>query len=473
MTSGAQSSGLIHPVILSGGVGTRLWPASRALYPKQLLPLVSDATLLQETALRVADAERLAAPLVVCNQEHRFIVAEQLRDIGTEPDAIVLEPDGRNTAPAAAAAALMLSRNRQDALLLVLPSDHVITDLARFHAAVDTAARAAGKGALVTFGMAPANAETGYGYIRRGKPLAEAAGCYRVARFVEKPEAAAAEAMLAEGGWFWNSGMFLFSAASYLEELERLRPEIVEACRGAVARGREDLEFFRLDEQAFRAAPSVSIDHAVMEHTSRAAVIPTDIRWTDVGSWSALWELGAKDGDGNVMIGETIAEGVRDSYLRAEGRLLAAVGVRDLLVVATEDAVLVSAKDKAQDVRKVVERLKASGSEQHHSHLKVFRPWGSYRGLDAGEGFQVKIDRQARRQALPAEAPAPRRALGGGQWHGAGHPRGRGLRPKGQSVDLYPHRRQAPPGKSRARALEGDRDPVRGLPGRGRHRALR
>ena len=227
--------------------------------------------------------------------------------------------------------------------------------------------------------MAPTKAESGYGYIRRGARFAESAGCYQVARFVEKPEVAAIEAMLAEGDWFWNSGIFLFSAANFLEELERLCPEIVEACRAAVQSGREDLEFFRLDEEAFRAAPSKSIDYAVMEHTTRAAVVPADIGWSDIGSWSTLWELSAKDEDGNVRIGETITEGVRDSYLRDEGRLVAAVGVRDLLIVATEDAVLVSSRDKAQDVRQVVQCLKARGSEQHHTHLKVFWPWGSYR----------------------------------------------------------------------------------------------
>ena len=380
----------IHPVILSGGMGTRLWPLSRVLYPKQLLPLVSDDTLLQETARRVADAERFAAPLVVCNDEHRFIVAEQLREIGITPAAIVLEPDGRNTAPAAAAAALMLGRDDADALLLILPSDHVITDLEGFHGAIEVAARAARDGALVTFGMTPTKAETGYGYIRCGEPLDDEGRCHRVERFVEKPEAAAARSMLAEGGWLWNSGMFLFSAGAYLEEMERHRPAIVEACRAAIESGREDMDYFRLGAEAFAAAPSVSIDYAVMEHTKRAAVVPADIGWSDIGSWAALWELGQKDENGNVAIGETIMEDVRDSYLRADGRLLAAIGVRDLLVVVTADAVLVASRDAAQDVRKVVERLIASGSERHHAHLKVFRPWGSYQCLDAGERFQVK-----------------------------------------------------------------------------------
>ena len=389
-TKNVSPSGLVHPVILSGGVGSRLWPLSRALYPKQLLPLVSDLTLLQQTAQRVADSARFAAPFVVCNHEHRFIVAEQLREIRMEPAAIVLEPEGRNTAPAAAVAALWLSRSDPDALLLLLPSDHVIGDLASFRAAIEVAKRAAAADKLVTFGMTPTRAETDYGYIGRGQPLDDVSGCYRVARFVEKPGAAAVRTMLDEGGWFWNSGMFLYSASSYLEELGRLRPEIVDACRRAVEGGRQDLNFFRLDEDAFRTSPSVSIDYAVMEQTARAAVVPADIGWHDVGSWLALWELGEKDGGGNVAIGETITEGVRNSYLRAEGRLLATIGVQDLIIVATEDAVLVASKDKAQDVKFIVERLKASGSGQHRSHVKVFRPWGSYRRLDAGEGFQVK-----------------------------------------------------------------------------------
>ncbi len=390
MPETSSSSELIQPVILSGGVGSRLWPLSRELYPKQLLPLVSDRTLLQDTTRRVSAADRFTAPFVVCNDEHRFIVAEQLREIGMEPAEIVLEPDGRNTAPAVAAAAFMARREDEGSLLLVLPSDHVVTDLEGFYRALDFAAPAAQGGALVTFGMTPSKVEPGYGHIQCGESLDDLEGCYRVARFVEKPEAAQAQAMLTEGGWYWNSGMFLFSAASYLEELERLQPEIARACRAAVEGGRADLDFFRLDKASFCDAPSISIDYAVMEHTTRAAVVPADMGWSDVGSWNELWELGEKDGDGNVTLGKIIAEGVQDSYLRAEGQLLAAIGVRDLLIVATEDAVLVAAKDKAQDVKSIVARLKACGSEQHHTHLKVFRPWGTYQNVDAGEKFQVK-----------------------------------------------------------------------------------
>lgn len=396
MSKTKSPSDPIHPVILSGGVGSRLWPLSRELNPKQFLRLTSQLTMLQETARRVTGSESFAPPLVICNNEHRFILAEQLREIDVQPQAILLEPEGRNTAPAAAAAALMLLREAsqapgaEDALILLLPSDHVITDTAGFHAAAKTAAAAAKNGALVTFGMTPQKPETGYGYIQRGDPLAQAPGCFKVARFVEKPEAAKAEAMLNEGGWLWNSGMFLFSARAYLRELSRLQPDMVTACEQAIERGRDDLDFFRLDAEAFTSISGQSIDYAVMEHTGDAAVVPADIGWNDIGSWSALWEIGAKDAHGNVKLGETITEDTQDCYLRSDGGLLTTVGVRDLLVVATADAVLVAAKDRAQDVKKLVDKLQASGSQQHVAHVEVFRPWGSYQSIDAGDRFQVK-----------------------------------------------------------------------------------
>ncbi|RMD63066.1 MAG: mannose-1-phosphate guanylyltransferase/mannose-6-phosphate isomerase [Alphaproteobacteria bacterium] len=381
---------LVRPVILSGGVGSRLWPLSRALYPKQLLPLVGERTMLQETLNRVADPALFAPPMVICNEEHRFIIAEQMRQNGTPAGTIVLEPEGRNTAPAAAIGALLALRDDDDALILILPSDHVIGDVTGFHAAVTTAKAAAQDGALVTFGMEPDQPETGYGYIRRGDPLPGIDGCYRVARFIEKPQAEAARAMLAEGGWLWNSGMFLFGARAYLEELERLQPGMAQQCRQAVAHGTVDLDFFRLDAAAFKQMPSNSIDYAVMERTTHAAVVPADIQWNDIGSWSALWQIGAKNADGNVTIGDIITEATRDSYIRSEGPLVAAIGVRDLLVVATEDAILVAAKDRSQDVKTVVERLKAAGRQQHHAHVRVVRPWGSYQSVDAGNRFQVK-----------------------------------------------------------------------------------
>ena len=381
---------LVYPVILSGGVGSRLWPLSRELYPKQLLPLTSASSLLQDTTARVTAPDLFAAPLVICNDAHRFIVAEQLREIGAKPQAIVLEPEGRNTAPAAAVAAIILERQFGDALMMLLPSDHVIGDLSGFLDAAQIAAASARSGALVSFGMTPQRPETGYGYIRKSGEWDGIAGCFRVERFVEKPEAAAAEAMIRDGGWLWNSGMFLFSVRNYLAELDRHRPGIVAACRAAVKRGSEDLDFFRLDREAFVESPADSIDYAVMEKTDTAAVVPANVGWSDIGSWAALWEIGAKDEHGNVHKGHVMAQDTGNSYLRSESQLLAVVGVRDMVIVATEDAVLVAPLDRAQDVKQVVDRLKLEGSDQHVAHVKVLRPWGSYQSLDAGHHFQVK-----------------------------------------------------------------------------------
>ncbi|WP_425450494.1 mannose-1-phosphate guanylyltransferase/mannose-6-phosphate isomerase, partial [Virgifigura deserti] len=313
-------------MILCGGSGTRLWPVSRAAYPKQLMPLTSELTLLQETLQRVADPARFAAPLVVCNDEHRFLVAEQARALGGAPITILLEPTGRNTAPAIAAAAHLLAAQDGEAVMLVLPSDHYVAAPGRFREAVDQAVRAADAGALVTFGIAPDKPETGYGYVRQGAALAGCPGCFAVDRFVEKPDRATAEAYLAEGGYAWNSGMFLFRAARYLAELARLEPAMLAATREAVARAVRDLDFLRLDQEAFAGAPARSIDYAVMERTDSAAVVPLDIGWSDVGSWAALWETAAKDGAGNTLIGDVLAAGLRNSYIRAESRLVAAVG---------------------------------------------------------------------------------------------------------------------------------------------------
>lgn len=387
----AQEAGgtTIHPVILSGGAGMRLWPLSRALYPKQLLALASERTMLQETALRTA-AHGFAAPLVICNDEHRFIVAEQLRALGIKARAILLEPEGRNTAPAAAVAALHLSAEDARALMLVLPSDHVIARPEAFRDAVETASGAAARGALVTFGVTPDRAETGYGYIRSGAAWEGAPGCFRVASFTEKPDAATAARYLAEGDYAWNSGMFLLRADAYLTELERLHPGMVAACREALAKGVRDLDFFRLEARAFGRSEALSIDYAVMEKTRSAAVVPVNMGWSDVGAWSTLWEIGEKDADGNVLIGDVAVRDVRNSYLRSDGTLVAAIGIEDAVVVTTDDAVLVTTRARAQDVKAVAEALKRVGREETRAHTTVWRPWGHYRSMEAGERFQVK-----------------------------------------------------------------------------------
>jgi mannose-1-phosphate guanylyltransferase / mannose-6-phosphate isomerase len=388
--SATASLGKIVPVLMSGGAGSRLWPMSRELYPKQLHNLCSERSMLQDTALRVGDGARFAAPLVICNQEHRFIIAEQMRQVGLTPDTIVLEPVGRNTAAACAVAALKVAEQDPDGLMLVLPADHQIHDAAGFRAAVDRAAAAAAAGRFVTFGIQPTAPETGYGYIRRGAALDGLSGAFQVAAFVEKPARDVAQQYLDSGEFFWNSGMFLFPAARLVAELERFEPAVVAACRAALADGAADLEFLRLSPAAFAASPSISIDYALMERTEMAAVIPADIGWTDVGSWSSLWDIGVKDGDGNVAVGDVIAEGSDNCYIRSEDRLTAVVGLDGVVVVTTADAVLVAAKDKVQDVKLVVERLKKLGRSEPLSHRKVDRPWGSYQSIHSGERFQVK-----------------------------------------------------------------------------------
>ena len=379
----------LYPVILSGGSGTRLWPLSRAALPKQLLPLASELTLVQETVLRLDGLPDVAAPLIVCNNEHRFLIAEQMREIGIAPLGIYLEPVGRNTAPAAAVAALVLTSRDPNAIMLLLPADHLIRDVTAFHAAVGEGLKAAGRGHLVTFGIAPNSPHTGYGYIQQGETLADTTA-RRVARFVEKPDLASAEAFVASGEYYWNSGMFLFPAQRFLDELRGLRPELVSACEQALERGQRDLDFYRLDRAAFENCPADSIDYAVMEHTRHAAVVPADMGWNDIGAWSALWEVAAKDADGNASRGDVYLDGVRDSYVRAESRMVAAIGVKDLLIVETADAVLVADRSRAQDVKKVVEHLKAHDRSEHEFHTRVYRPWGWYEGIDAGERFQVK-----------------------------------------------------------------------------------
>jgi mannose-1-phosphate guanylyltransferase/mannose-6-phosphate isomerase len=363
---------------------------SRELFPKQLLPLVGDRTMLQETLIRLDGLENVAPPLVICNDEHRFLVAEQLREIGVEPLAIILEPVGRNTAPAvavAAAKAAELLGTDEDPVLLVLPADHVIRDVAGFHAAIEHASALASEGALVTFGVLPTAPETGYGYIRAGKPED---GHAPVREFVEKPDSETARAYLDAGGYYWNSGMFMFLADRYVAELREYRPDIVSACVRSVAEAREDLDFIRLDRKAFEACPADSIDYAVMEKTDHGKVVPIDVGWSDVGSWSALHEAAEADELGNVVVGDVLVEDTRDCYLYAGSRLVATVGLSDAVVVETADAVLVAPRGRAQDVKRLVGKLKASGRDEPLLHRKVVRPWGSYDSVDAGERFQVK-----------------------------------------------------------------------------------
>jgi mannose-1-phosphate guanylyltransferase/mannose-6-phosphate isomerase len=379
---------MLIPVILSGGAGTRLWPLSRELHPKQLLALMSEHTMLQETASRLDGLEH-EPPVVVCNESHRFLVAEQLRVLGIQARSIVLEPFGRNTAPAIAVAALAVLKTSPgiDPVMLVLPADHVVRDIQAFHAAVKAARAAAEQGLFATFGIVARTPETGLGYIRRGAP---AAGAFRIAQFVEKPPLAKATEFVNSGEYYWNSGMFVFRASRYLQELERLQPAIAQACRRAFDGAKRDLDFTRLDAKAFEACPSDSIDYAVMEKTSDAVVVPLDAGWSDVGSWSALHEASAADGNGNVMRGDVLAEDSKGCYLHSESRLVTAVGLRDHVVVETKDAVLVAPKDNVQDVKKLVARIKELGRYEHAIHREVFRPWGSYDSIENGDRYQVK-----------------------------------------------------------------------------------
>jgi len=382
-------AGSIYPVILSGGSGTRLWPMSRSAYPKQLLPLLSNHSLLQESVHRVMAAGLFQAPLIVANDDHRFIIAEQLRQIGLTPKAIMLEPAIRNTAPAAAAAAIWLQQLDPDALMLVMPSDHSIADSAAFLAAVRTGAALAAGGRLVTFGITADRPETGYGYIKQGDALR--GGGFTVEAFVEKPDRARAEAYIASGDYSWNSGIFLFPAGLYLEELTRHFPETVEAVRASVTDAKRDLDFVRLDAAGFQRAASESIDYAVMERTDKAALVPVSMGWSDVGAWDALWSVSPKqDDDQNVTLGDVVAVECENSYFRTEERLLAALGVKDLVVVATADAVLVAPMNRAQDIKKLVDQLKRDKRPELTHLATVHRPWGTYRSIHEGDRVQVK-----------------------------------------------------------------------------------
>lgn len=377
----------VIPVILCGGAGTRLWPLSRELYPKQLLALVDDYSLLQNTITRCAGHPDVTAPMLVCNEEHRFLVAEQLREIEVEASRIILEPEGRNTAPAVALAAHEAMKTDDDAILVVLPSDHVIQKTALFLEALTTAIDLAKDDALVTFGVVPDKPETGYGYIKKGMATGAA---FKVDKFVEKPDVATATEFFQSGLYYWNSGMFVFKASAYLKELAAQTPRIAEAMAKATANASADLDFTRVNAEAFKSSPADSIDYAVMEHTADALVVPLDAGWSDIGSWDALWQISEKDEHNNTLVGDAVVHGVEGSLVWSESRLVSVVGLKDVIVVETADAVMVASQDQAQDVKSIVNHLKGSGRIERTFHQKVYRPWGYYEGLDAGPAFQVK-----------------------------------------------------------------------------------
>lgn len=378
---------MLTPVLLSGGVGSRLWPVSRELHPKQFLPLAGELTMLQQTLERTGNLEA-SAPVVVCNEEHRFMVAEQLRQVGIAPSALILEPVGRNTAPAVALAALQELARDPEAILLVLPADHIIQDTAAFAGAVTRALPLAREGRLMTFGVVPQAAETGYGYIRCGASLGE--DLYALEAFVEKPDADTAQSYLDSGSYLWNSGMFLLRAATYLEQLREFQPDMLACCERAMDSAIADMDFIRPQADSFSACPADSIDYAVMEHTSAGGVVALDCGWSDVGAWSALWEVAARDEHGNVSQGDVMLDNCRDSYFRSESRLVAATGVSNLVVVETADAILVADRDRVQDVKRIVNRLKAESRPEAALHSRVYRPWGSYESLVTADRFQVK-----------------------------------------------------------------------------------
>lgn len=390
----------IQPVILSGGSGSRLWPLSREYYPKQLLALVGKHSLLQDTVSRLADYKQdgiaVKAPILVCNEEHRFLVAEQLRQIGVAASNILLEAVGRNTAPALTLAALVSRRNGDDDVMLVMPADHVIKDAKAFADAVARGVALASAASIVTFGIVPSRAETGYGYIKAGTVIAGDDRAFKVDRFVEKPDAETAATYLKSGGYYWNSGIFMMKPSVWLEAMEQFRSDISEVCRSAFDKGKQDHDFFRADAGLFKACSSDSIDYAVMEKAADhqqqfpLAVIPIDVGWSDVGAWSSLWDVSARDENGNVVKGDVATKDTKNSLLISEHRLVAGIGIEDMVVVETADAVMVAHKSRAQDVKGIVEGLKSQNRGEYQTHRRVYRPWGSYESIDFGDRFQVK-----------------------------------------------------------------------------------
>jgi len=378
----------IIPVILSGGSGTRLWPLSRKQYPKQYLPLAGDNTMLQETILRLSGLDNLADPIIICNADHRFLVAEQCQQIDIKNPTILLEPVGRNTAPAIAAAALQSLKTADDAMLLVLSADHVIQDVEAFHQAINIASNQAQAGKLATFGIVPTEANTGYGYIKSSKNNND--GAYKVEEFIEKPDLATAQSYLEQGNYLWNSGMFMFKATTLIDELTTHSPEIVTSVNDAVNKAEQDLDFIRLDKQAFELSPSDSIDYALMEKSDNVTVVPLDAQWNDIGSWSALYDIGTKDSNGNVIQGDVFTEDTTNTYIHSNGHMIATIGVQDLIIVDTPNATLISTKDKSQKVKNIVKQLQRQDREEQSCHRKVYRPWGWYDSIEVGKHFQVK-----------------------------------------------------------------------------------
>lgn len=380
-------SSKLLPIIMAGGAGSRLWPLSRALYPKQFLALTSESTMLQETISRLKELPHLPA-YFICNEEHRFIVAEQLRMRNISNGGIFLEPVGRNTAPAITLAALQAEKNESDPLLLILAADHVIKDEAAFLNAVKTAIPHAEEGKLVTFGIVPSYPETGYGYIKQGETIGTSA--YKVEDFFEKPDIDRAKEYLESGQYYWNSGMFLFKASKYLSEIKKFRPDIYNACFKALSGQHADLDFIRLDDEAFMQCPEESVDYAVMEQTQDAVLVPMDAKWSDVGSWSALWDVNSKDESNNAVRGDVITFNTHDSYIYSQNKLVATVGVENLVIVETKDAILVANKSHVQDVKEIVNKLKTLNRSEYLQHREVYRPWGSHDAVSEGSRFHVK-----------------------------------------------------------------------------------